>query len=327
MKNYIFAINNNDEFVKDIIVKYNELSNDKIPLINENNLYFGDIIMDVFSDGEISPNYQHSIRGARVYLVCSGTNPEAILRQCLAIDAARRASAKEIVLVTPFFGYSRQDKKDGKRGSVGAKTIMNMYVVSGVSRIITVDLHADQIEGFTDLPIDHISGTRIFANTIIDMINSGELKNVTIASPDAGGVKRSTKFSKRLRLAGLDIQDAILSKHRDKPNSIESMTLIGDVNGRDVILVDDMIDTAGTLKKAAETLKQHGANKVIALASHGVLSGDAYTNIVYSHLDRVLISDTIMKKEYCDKIKVVSCTKTIAKFIKAINEDLSPLNI
>lgn len=314
MRNFIFAIDDNNDFVRNIHENY-----------DGDNLEIGSVVMEVFSDGEISPNFKHSIRGSRVFLVCSGTRPDSILRQCLAMDAARRASASEVVLVTPFFGYSRQDRKDGKRGAVGAKLMMNLYEAAGAHRILTVDLHADQIEGFTDLAIDHISGTRVFGDTLVKMIRNGELSNVTVVSPDAGGVKRSMKLSKKLRNSGCDVQDAIMSKHRDKPNSIESMTLIGDVSGRDVIIVDDMIDTAGTLKKAAETLKSHGANKIIAVAAHGVLSGKAFANIDDSPLTSVIVSDTIEKEIRSDKVRVVSCAYSVARFIKSINSSVSPL--
>ena len=282
----------------------------------------GVIKIDTFSDGEFSPQFKETIRNHQVFLICSTNTPEKILKMLLTIDAAKRASASEIVAVIPFFGYARQDRKEGSRGAIGAKAMADILSAVGINRLITIDLHAAQIQGFFNTPVDHINGYNVFSS-YLKKITAG---SYTICSPDAGGVKRASamynKFS-QYRTSDCDINFAMMSKRRDKPNSIESMELIGDVAGRNVILVDDMTDTAGTLMKAAEILKTKGALSVHAIVSHAVLSGNARQNVIDNkNLDRLIISDSINahnEDTSLDKITVISCADAFAKAIKNVS--------
>jgi ribose-phosphate pyrophosphokinase len=327
MKSYIVSTTKSTTLVDQIVKEYYE----KIHLENpfrtgEEDLVKGELVIDEFSDGEFSPNFKHSIRGSRVFLVGSTESSDNILRMCLSIDAARRASSSEIVAVIPYYGYSRQDKKEGKRGTVGAKTLANLFVTSGANRLITVDLHADQIEGFFDIPFDHVSGQRLFENWIKHKFETGDFKDVVLCSPDSGGTKRVDKYWRRL-VDNYKISTAYISKYRDKPNSIGHMELTTSVEGKQVVIIDDMIDTGGTLSKAAQLIKDQGATGVWAIATHGIFSGRAISNIRDSILEGVIVSDTIPsvieKAEWTDKIQVVSCSSQLAKFIKAINYDAS----
>ena len=325
MNSYIFTIDDRNDFLRKIALNY--LQNSRIKTGSNILLNIGELVIDKFSDGEYSPNFQHSIRGSKVYLVGSTDTPDNIVKMFLTIDAARRASAKEVIAVIPSLGYSRQDRKDGKRGTVGAKTMANLLVASGANRIITMDLHAEQIEGFYDIPVDHIVGQRLFENWITERFENNDFTDLVLCSPDAGGVKRVDKYWRRLG-EKYNVTNAYISKFRSKPNSIDRMELNGSVENKDVIIIDDMIDTAGTLCKAALLLKEKGAKRVFAIATHGVLSGKAIENLNNSVIEKIIISNTINtvndKANVCDKITVLDTAEQFAKFILANDIDASP---
>ena len=236
---------------------------------------YGKLKIDHFSDGEISPQFEHSIRDKKIFLVCSTTSPELILTLLLTIDAAKRASAQEIILVIPYFGYARQDRKEGPRGAIGAKLLADLYQTAGADRLISIDLHSEQIQGFFNIPVNMIPGHIAFTRFIQDLPDD----DYSIFSPDSGGVKRAMKFYQKFLKKFPNSNFGMLSKIRNKPNSIERMDLIGEVSGKHVILVDDMVDTGGTLVSAAKLLKEAGASKVSAVISHGVLSGIGHKRI------------------------------------------------
>ncbi|MEY4927196.1 MAG: hypothetical protein RI894_1632 [Bacteroidota bacterium] len=271
-----------------------------------------------FSDGEFCPNILESVRGRYVFFVQSTFPPsDNLFELLLFIDAAKRASAGYITAVIPYFGFARQDRKDKPRVAIAAKVVANMLEASGVNRIMTMDFHSDQIQGFFDIPVDHIKGEAVF---IPYLERTLDINNVTFASPDVGGVKRARIYSKYFKT---DL--VICDKHRVKANEVASMTVIGDVTGKDVVLVDDLVDTAGTLCKAAEALLEKGAKSVRALCTHGVLSGMAYENIANSKLDELIITDTIPLKtgRPNDKIKVLSSSKLFARAIRNTHEHRS----
>lgn len=276
----------------------------------------GKIIFQNFSDGEFEPVLDQSVRGGRVFLIGSTFPPaDNLLELLLMIDAAKRASAKSITVVIPYYGLARQDRKDQPRAPIGAKLVANLLTAAGATRIMTIDLHADQIQGFFEIPVDHLYASTIF----IDYIQSLHLDNLTIASPDMGGAKRAKNYAGHL---GAEV--VICYKERKKANQVEDMFLIGDVIGKNVVLIDDMIDTAGTLCKAAEILMSSGANSVRAMATHGVLSGNAYENIQNSQLSEVIVTDTIpIKQNLADKIKVLSCAPLFAEVMKMVHEHKS----
>lgn len=283
------------------------------------NQILGKFKVDTFSDGEISPQFMESVRDKKVFLVSSTTSPEKMLTLLLSIDAAKRASASEVIVVLPYFGYSRQDRKEGMRGAIGAKLIADLLQTAGASRIISIDLHAEQIQGFFDIPVNMIPGHVVFSS----LVRGLEDDDFCICSPDAGGVKRASRFYQKFLYKFPYTHFAMLSKLRDKPNSIERMDLIGDVKDRHVILVDDMIDTGGTLVNAARLLKEGGAKKVTAVISHGVLSGLGHHRIsVSTDLDKLIITDSIEQTDN-PKIQVVSCAPAIAAAIEAIVNSLS----
>ncbi len=279
----------------------------------------GKINFQIFSDGEFEPVLDQSVRGGRVFLIGSTFPPaDNLLELLLMIDAAKRASAKNITVVIPYYGLARQDRKDKPRAPIGAKLVANLLTASGATRIMTMDLHADQIQGFFEIPVDHLYASTIF----VDYIKSLHLENLTIASPDMGGAKRAKNYAGYL---GADV--VIAYKERKKANVVEEMFLIGDVTDRNVVLIDDMIDTAGTLCKAAEILMQNGARSVRAMASHGVLSGNAYQNIENSQLQEVIVTDTIpVKTELSSKIKVLTCAPLFADVMKSVHEHKSISN-
>jgi len=274
-----------------------------------------------FSDGEMSPSFDESVRGCDVFIIQS-TFPTAdnLMELLLMIDAARRASAHYVTAVIPYFGYSRQDRKDRPRVGIGAKLIGNLLTAAGADRLMTIDLHAGQIQGFMDFPVDHLEGNAIF----VPYLKSLNLKNILFASPDVGGVVRTRNMAKFF-----NAEMVICDKHRKRANEIASMQLIGDVKGADVILVDDLIDTGGTLCKAAQLIMDKGANSVRAVVTHPVLSGKAYENISNSVLTELLVTDTIPQKQACDKIKVLSVAELFAKAIGRIrdHESISSLFI
>ena len=259
----------------------------------------GDLKVNRFSDGEMQPVYNESIRGAYVFLIQSTFQPmDNLMELLLMIDAAKRASAGYISAVIPYFGYARQDRKDKPRVPISAKLIANLLQAAGVDRIMTMDLHADQIQGFFDIPVDHLRSEAIFFSYLEE---SADLSNVIFASPDVGGVKRARAYAKHF---GRDL--VICDKYREKANEVSGMTVIGNVEGSDVILVDDLVDTAGTLCKAADALMQGGAKRVRAICTHPVLSGNALKNIEKSQLDELLVCDTIPLQFTSPKIKVLS---------------------
>ena len=270
-----------------------------------------------FSDGEFEPSFDESIRGANIFLVQSTMPPaDNLMELLLMIDAARRSSAYKINAVIPYFGFARQDKKGKPRVPIGAKLIANLLTSAGVDRVITMDLHADQIQGFFDIPVDHLYSSSVF----IPYIQSLNLPNLTIASPDMGGSNRANTYAKFLKS-----EIVICYKHREKANVVGKMLLIGDVKGKDVVLVDDMIDTAGTLTKAADLMIEMGANTVRAVCTHGVFSGPAYQRIDDSRLLEVAVTDTIPKEHGSSKVKEISISKLFASSIDAVlkNESIS----
>lgn len=281
----------------------------------------GLLTISKFSDGEFSPSFDESIRGCNVFLIQS-TNPSAdnILELCLMIDAAKRASAYKVCAVIPYFGYARQDRKDRPRVSIAAKLIANMLTSAGADRIMTCDLHAGQIQGFFDIPLDHLNGSAIF----VPYLKSLDLGDLLFASPDVGGVGRARSYAKHF-----EVEMVICDKHRKRANEIASMQVIGDVEGRDVVLVDDMVDTAGTICKAAQLILDKGANSVRAIATHGVLSGNAYENIENSVLSELVVTDTIPIQRETSKIKVLTVADLFGKAIHAVsgNDSISALFI
>ncbi|PRD34100.1 UNVERIFIED_CONTAM: prs [Trichonephila clavipes] len=269
-----------------------------------------------FSDGEIQPFYNESVRGSDVFLIQSTNQPsDNLLELLLMIDAAKRASAHYITVVVPYFGYARQDRKDKPRVAIGAKMIANLITAAGASRIMTMDLHAAQIQGFFDIPVDHLDGAIIF----VPYIKSLNLENLMIASPDMGGSYRARTFAKFF-----NAEVVICDKRRKRANEIESMSIIGDVTGMDVVLIDDICDTAGTLSKAAALIMENGAKSVRAVCTHAVLSGKAYETIENSVLTEMIVTDTIQlnpeKAALCSKIKVLSTADLFANAIKNVNE-------
>jgi ribose-phosphate pyrophosphokinase len=272
----------------------------------------GSVNYQQFSDGEMSPFIGESVRGHDVFIVQSTFAPaDNFLELLLMIDASKRASAANVNVIIPYFGYARQDRKDKPRVAIGAKLIANLLSAAGADRIMTCDLHADQIQGFFDIPVDHLDGNYIF----VPYLKSLNLKNLMFASPDVGGIKRARSFAK---FFGSDL--AVCDKYRKEANKIESMRLIGDVEGKDVVLVDDLVDTAGTICKAAGMLKEKGANTVRAICTHAVLSGNAYENIENSALEELVVSDTIPLKQESSKIKVLSVSDLFAKAIRKIHD-------
>jgi ribose-phosphate pyrophosphokinase len=277
----------------------------------------GDETVIEFSDGEFEPSFDESIRGADIFLVQSTMPPaDNLMELLLMIDAARRASAYKINAVIPYFGYARQDKKGKPRVPIGAKLIANLLTSAGVDRVLTMDLHADQIQGFFDIPVDHLYSSSVF----IPYIQSLNLPNLTIASPDMGGSNRANTYAKFL-----NSEIVVCYKHREKANVVGKMLLIGDVKGKDVVLVDDMVDTAGTLTKAAEVMIESGANSVRAICTHGVFSGPAYERIDNSPLIEIAVTDTIPKDHKSDKVNVISIADLFASSIEAVlkNESIS----
>ena len=265
----------------------------------------GKVIFHSFSDGEFQPSFEESIRGSRIFLIGS-THPssENLMELLLMIDAAKRASARHITAVMPYFGWARQDRKDKPRVPIGAKLIAKLLESAGATRIITMDLHADQIQGFFEKPVDHLYASSIF----VPYLESLNIDNLTIASPDMGGSKRAYAYSKFLN------SDVVICyKQRSKGNIITHMELIGDVTGKNVVLVDDMVDTAGTLTKAADLMIEKGALSVIAICTHALLSGDAYEKIEKSKLKKLITSDSIEIKKESKKVEHLTCSKIFAE--------------
>ena len=275
----------------------------------------GNVAFSHYSDGEFQPSFEESVRGSRTFIIGS-THPSSdnLMEMLLMLDAAKRASARHITAVIPYFGWARQDRKDKPRVPIGAKMIAKILETAGATRIITMDLHADQIQGFFEKPVDHLFASTIF----VPYIQNLKLDNLTIASPDMGGSKRAYAYSKFLK------SDVVICyKQRQKANVISHMELIGDVKGKNVVLVDDMVDTAGTLTKAAELMMERGAQSVRAVCTHGILSGNAHERIENSMLEELIITDTIPPKKESPKIKILSCDDLFASTMKNVHSNKS----
>ena len=275
----------------------------------------GNVIFSRYSDGEFQPSFEESIRGTRIFIIGS-TNPssENLMEMLLMLDAAKRASARHITAVMPYFGWARQDRKDKPRVPIAAKLVANMLEVAGATRIITMDLHADQIQGFFEKPVDHLFASTLF----LPYLRNLNLDNLTIASPDMGGSKRAYAYSKALKC---DV--VICYKQRAKGNVISFMELIGDVKGKNVVLVDDMVDTAGTLTTAADLMMERGALSVRAITTHGLLSGNAYDKIEKSKLSELIITDSIPTDKKSSKITVLSCANLFADVMERVHHNTS----
>ena len=261
-----------------------------------------------FSDGEFQISINETVRGCDVFIIQSTIPPaDNLMEMLLMIDAAKRASAHRIIAVIPYFGWARQDRKDKPRVAIGAKLVANMLVSAGVDRVMTMDLHADQIQGFFEVPVDHLYASTLFA----PYMQSKNLDNLIVAAPDAGGSKRANAYAKYL-----DVDLALCYKQRKKANEIESMTIIGDVQGKDVVIIDDMIDTAGTLTKSAQLFIEHGAKSVSACCTHALLSGPAHERIENSVLKELVVTNTIPLKKENEKIKVLSVASLFSDIMK-----------
>ncbi|MCS6820646.1 MAG: ribose-phosphate pyrophosphokinase [Microscillaceae bacterium] len=272
----------------------------------------GSLTVSRFSDGEISPSFNESVRGCDVFLIQSTYPPaDNLLELLLMCDAARRASAKYVTLVLPYFGYARQDRKDKPRVAIAAKLVANLLSAAGASRIMTCDLHAGQIQGFFDVPVDHLDGSAIF----IPYIQSLNIDNLVFAAPDVGGVGRARSFAKYFQ-----VDMVVCDKHRKRANEVASMQIIGDVTGANVILIDDIVDTGSTICKAAAVIMEKGAKSVRAICTHPVLSGKAYENIENSVLEEIVVADTIPLKRESNKIKVLSVAGLFATAIRRVHE-------
>ncbi len=297
----IFACKQSHELAKDIAKAFG------IPL--------GNVITSTYSDGEFQPSFEESVRGSRVFIIGSTfPNSDHLMEMLLMLDAAKRASARHITAVLPYFGWARQDRKDKPRVPIAAKLVAKMLETAGATRIITMDLHADQIQGFFEKPVDHLFASTIF----LPYLKSLNLENLTIASPDMGGSKRAYAYSKALT------SDVVICyKQRAKANVIEHMELIGEVTGKNVVLVDDMVDTAGTLTKAADVMMERGALSVRAICTHPILSGKAYERIENSKLLELIVTDSIPLRQESSKIKVLSCADLFADVMVRVNENES----
>lgn len=311
----MFACRASKDFASRVIDELNLIRNS-----DETEQKLGALTVTQFSDGEFQPQFEDSVRGASVYILQSTIAPaDNLMELLLTIDAAKRASADSVIAVIPYFGWARQDRKDRPRVAIGAKLVANLLRAAGADRVMTCELHADQIQGFFDIPVDHIYSKQVF----LPIIRGLNLENLSIAAPDMGGAKKANTYA-----SALGVPTIICHKTRAKANVVASITAIGEVEGRDIVIIDDMIDTAGTLCKAADVLMAMGASSVRACATHGVLSGDAIKRIHESKLQEVYISDTIPHPELAgdSKIQVVSLAPLFASIIhKVYNyEAISP---
>lgn len=276
----------------------------------------GAMLLQKFSDGEFTTSFEETVRGQDVYLVQPTFPPvDNLFELLLMVDAAKRASAKRIIAVIPYFGFARQDRKDKPRVAIGSKLVANMLTAAGVTRVITMDLHADQIQGFFEVPVDHLYASTVFMPYIQ---KNYDTSNLVMAAPDTGGTKRANAYAKHL-----DTELAICYKQRRVANEIQNMMVIGDVQGKDVLIIDDIIDTAGTMCKAADLMLENGAKSVSAMCTHGVLSGPAHKRIAKSNLKELVITDTIPLREPNDKIKVLSVADLFAEVIQSIESHQS----
>jgi ribose-phosphate pyrophosphokinase len=273
-------------------------------------LRLGEVTWNSFADGEFQPSFEETVRGKELFIVQSTFPPaENLLELLMMIDAAKRASARHIIAVIPYFGFARQDRKDKPRVPITSKLVANLLTAAGINRIITMDLHADQIQGFFDVPVDHMYASSIF----VPYLNALQLPNLTMSSPDTGGTRRAGTYAKFL-----EADLVICYKTRPKPNQVSNMSVIGDVAGRNVVLVDDIIDTAGTICKAADLIMEKGATTVRAMCTHPVLSGKALEKIEKSALTEVVVTDTIPLKRECAKVRVLSTADVFADVIKNV---------
>ena len=303
----LFACRASEDFARKVIDHLNALRNE-----DEKELHLGQIEVTPFSDGEFQPKFTESVRGASVYIIQSTIPPaDNLMELLLTIDAAKRASADKVIAVIPYFGWARQDRKDRPRVAIGAKLVANLLRAAGADRVMACDLHADQIQGFFDIPLDHIYASKVF----IPYIKSRGIENLAIAAPDMGGAKRANTYAK-----ALDASVIICHKTRERANVVGSITAIGEVEGKNIIIVDDMIDTAGTLCKGAEVLINKGAASVRACATHGIFSAQALQRLHDSVISEIFITDTIPHPELKDdpKIKIVSMTEVFAKIIHKV---------
>tara|TARA_B100000287_G_scaffold427219_1_gene476480 strand:- start:132 stop:1070 length:939 start_codon:yes stop_codon:yes gene_type:complete len=279
--------------------------------------HLNELSIDHFSDGEFEPSFDETVRGSNVFLIQSTPPPsDNLMELLLMIDAAKRASASNIIAVIPYFGYARQDKKGKPRVPIGAKLVANLLTAAGADRIMTIDLHADQIQGFFEFPVDHLYASELF----VDDIKRLGLSNLVIASPDMGGSKRANAYAKLLNCGVV-----ICYKERQKANVIGEMKVLGEVKGKDVVIIDDMVDTAGTLTKSADLMMQSGANSVRAYCTHGILSGEAYNRLDQSKIKELVITNTIPKHHKCEKVRIVSVASFFAQTINSVvnNESIS----
>ncbi|MGB0982202.1 MAG: ribose-phosphate pyrophosphokinase [Winogradskyella sp.] len=297
----IFTCSQSEDLAKQIAVTYG--------------VKLGNVITSTYSDGEFQPSFEESIRGIRVFIIGSThPGPKNLMELLLMIDAAKRASARHITAVLPYFGWARQDRKDKPRVPIAAKLVAKMLEAAGATRIITMDLHADQIQGFFEKPVDHLFASTVF----LPYLQSLNLDNLTIASPDMGGSKRAYAYSKAL---SSDV--VICYKQRAKANVISHMELIGDVTGKNVVLVDDMVDTAGTLTKAADLMMERGALSVRAICTHPILSGTAYERLENSKLEELIVTDSIPLKGKSKKLRVLSCANLFADVMRNVHNNKS----
>ena len=286
-------------------------------IANAFGIEMGNVITSTYSDGEFQPSFEESVRGSRVFIIGSThPNSDHLMEMLLMLDAAKRASARHITAVLPYFGWARQDRKDKPRVPIAAKLVAKMLETAGATRIITMDLHADQIQGFFEKPVDHLFASTIF----LPYLQSLGLDNLTIASPDMGGSKRAYAYSK-----ALESDVVICYKQREKANIISHMELIGDVKGKNVVLVDDMVDTAGTLTKAADLMIERGALSVRAICTHPILSGSAYERIENSKLEELIVTDSIPMRQKSSKVRVLTCANLFSDVMRSVhyNESIS----
>ena len=279
------------------------------------NLQLGNSDVLTFSDGEFQPSYNESVRGSTVFIIQSTYPPtDNLFELLLMIDAAKRASAHRVIAVMPYFGWARQDRKDKPRVSIGAKLVANLLSVAGVSRVITMDLHADQIQGFFDIPVDHLYASMVF----VPYIQSLNLEDLVIATPDVGGSKRASAYAKCL---GVPL--VLCHKTRAKANVVDTMQIIGDVKDKNVVLVDDIVDTAGTISKAADLMMENGAKSVRAIASHCIMSGNASERVRESKMTEIVFTNSIPYTKGCPKVKQLSVAAGFAEAIKCVLENQS----